>query len=246
LTKAYSIISPRNSFLDPSDIEKKFNDFEGELKTGFSGMQQAVDFSKDLPLPLQSIEKYQLYIMMPFLAVMLALQLWGVYVTSQTIQVSVVDGTDDGRMLVESAENVTMTPSLSPTTNDDMEQMFSEIWFAIQSYISTVIQIVLAFLLTQARAMAAIINSQIALLEGRVNKELRKAVGDVFEMIFQKGFSAVKDQFLVLVRKIDKIEGPINEIKSKFPVENLNLPTNITDKIPKVGGSFLGNFGNKK
>jgi hypothetical protein len=185
-------------------------------------MQQAVDFSKNLPAPLQSIEKYQLFIMMPFLAIMLSLQLWVVYATSQNIQ------------------------NGSQTTNDNMEQLSLEIWIAIQSYVSTVSQIVLAFLLTQTRVMAAIVNSQIALLEGRVNNQLRKAVGEVFETIFQKGFGAVKEQFLILVRKIDKIDGPVNDIKAKFPVENINLPTSISDNIPKMGGSFFGQFGNKR
>jgi hypothetical protein len=235
----------RNS-IDTSDIEEKFNGFEGELKTGFSGMQQAVDFSQNLPAPLQSIEKYQLFIMMPFLALMLSLQLWVVYATSQNIQNGSVDATDNVRILLESTSNVSLTSTRIQTTNDNMEQLSSEIWIAIQSYVSTVIQIVLAFLMTQARVMAAIINSQIALLEGLVNKQLRKAVGEVFETIFQKGFGAVKEQFLILVRKIDKIEGPVNDIKAKFPVENMNLPTSVSDNIPKMGGSFFGQFGNKR
>jgi hypothetical protein len=208
-------------------------------------MQQAVDFSRDLPAPLQSVHKFQLYIMVPFLAVMLALQLWGVYTTTQKLQGGAMNGADAARMLVENSENVTMAPTMASTPSEDLEEQFLGIWVAIQSYVSTVVQIVVAFLITQARAMTFIINSQIGVLEGRVNKELRKAVGDVFEKIFQKGFGAVKDQFLKLVKKVDKIEGPINKIKSKIPGGNINLPTKVTDKIPKPGGGFLSKFGKK-
>ena len=56
--------------------------------------------------------------------------------------------------------------------------------------------------MTQASAMALIVNWQLTILEGRVNKELRRAVGDVFEKIFQKGFGAVKSQFLKLLKKV--------------------------------------------
>ncbi|KAG7353749.1 hypothetical protein IV203_003104 [Nitzschia inconspicua] len=243
-------IDPKIDIPDTSDIEEKFNDFERQLKTGFEGMQHAVDISRDLPAPLQSIQKFQLYIMGPFLAVMLALQLWGIYTATQKIQDGAIGAMDDERMLVETGNNVTvvasMAPTLAPTSSDhDMEAQLAAIWLAFQSYVSTVVQIIVAFLLTKARAMAAIINSQIAILEKRVNEELRKAVGDVFENIFQKGFGAVKVQFLKLVKKIDKIQGPINQLKAKIPGGDINIPTNVMDKIPKAGGSFLGKFGKK-
>lgn len=246
-----TVLKHLRSSTDTSDIEEKFNGFEGELRAGFDGMQKAVDFSRNLPAPLQSIQKFQIFIMGPFLAVMLALQLWGVYTATQKMQGGGMGEPDGTRMLLEvGGNNVTLTPSIAPTTSQasgDMEEQFLGIWIAIQSYLSTIVQIVIAFLITQARTMAAIVNSQIAILEGRVNKELRKAVGDVFEKIFQKGFGSVKDQFLKLVKKIDKIEGPINQIKSKIPDGNISLPTNITDKIPKPGGrgGFLRKFGKK-
>jgi hypothetical protein len=91
-----------------------------------------------------------------------------------------------------------------------------------------------------------LINTQIAILERRVNKELRKAVGGVFDKIFRKGFGMVKQKFLVLIRKIDKIEGPINKVKSKIP-GGVNIPSGLASNIPKPqkGGSFLGMFGKK-
>ncbi|KAL3908622.1 MAG: hypothetical protein SGARI_002974, partial [Bacillariaceae sp.] len=131
-----------------SDIEKEFNGFEDELTQGFTGMQQAVDFSRRLPAPLQSLQKYELYVMIPFLATMLALQVYGVYSTSQQDD-AVVDAMGNGRLLVETnvTEAPTMTSTLAPTMNNDVTGgQWLEIWVAVQCYVSTVVQVVLAFL----------------------------------------------------------------------------------------------------
>lgn len=263
-------------FVDTTDIEEEFDGFEGQMKTAFSGMQHIVDLSHTLPEPLKSLEKFQIYLLVPFLAVMLGLQLWGVYTTSlRASEEEVKDATlGTSRWLVENgiigqadiadsaASNYTSISSTNSATiatgpelvaqtvvsddgTDDNEWL--DIWIAIQTYVTTVLQIVLAFLITQVKAMVYLMNFQIGILESRVNKELRQAVGGVFETVFKKGFSAVKKKFLDLVRKIDKIESHINQMKSKIPGE-VNIPgnhvLNIPTNIPSPGG-FLGIFGRK-
>lgn len=241
------------------------------MKKAFTGMQDVVDLRRTFPEPLKSVEKFQIYVMVPFLAVMLGLQLWGVYTTAQrgsnkdvedailgTARFLVEDGSinlsnttmiDGEWMLNATSETLAPTSSVvdeaADVSGDSDDNEWLNMRIAIQTYVTTVLQIVLAFIITQVRAMVLLINSQIGVLEGRVNKKLRIAVGDVFETIFKKGFGIVKEKFLTLIRKIDKIEGPINEIKSKIPGGG-SLPGNLADKIPakipSVGG-FLGKFG---
>ena len=168
-------------------------------------MQDAVDLSKDLPEPFKSVEKYELYFVMPFLAVMLILQLWGVYMTCHTEtssdlsdakNVTIVDSI---RFLQDNPTNVEIQMADSTTDPNDWSVQWFEIRIAIQTYLTTLLQIGLAFLVTQVKIMVSLINSQIDLLEKRINKHLRSAVGDVFEDIFHKGFGIVKEKFLVLV-----------------------------------------------
>jgi hypothetical protein len=240
---------------DVSDIEEKFDEFERQFKTGFDGMQQAVDLSKDLPHPLTSIENYQVYVVVPFLCLCLLLQLWGVYATSR--RTSEKFELDSVRFLADINENVTnntLTSSADGTVDytDDYTGRRSYLWFeiciAIQTYCTTVLQIALAFVVTQAKVMASWVNSQIFILERRVNRELKDAVGDVFESIFHQGFRAVRDKFLDVSRKLDKIEVHINGVKSKIPT-GVHLPdsmtSSITEALPSPSGSILGMFGKK-
>jgi uncharacterized protein (UPF0335 family) len=194
---------------------------------------------------------------------MLGLQLYGVYVTARTMTSHEEDtsaaaarflmadeGSDDGAALngtTLSPVSMTASPSFAPsfppsTTTEYNEHELSDIWIAIQTYIATVVQIVIAFLLTQVRTMAAFLNSQISIMEGNINKQLEEQVGDIFEETFHKGFNAIRDKFLILVRKLDKLEGPINQVKNKVPGGDLGK---VAAGFQSAGGSLLGRFGKK-
>lgn len=250
-------IDPSIDIPDMSDIEKSFDGYETQLKTAFDGMQDAVDFSKSLPAPMQSLAKYQVYVLIPFLAFMLGLQLYGVYTTSTKTAAggsSSMDASSDNvmgtvRLFASTVSNVTtFAPSENPTAAPtvvatDEESEWLEMWIAIQTYVSTVIQIMVAFIVTQVRTMAALLNSQISVIERKTNRQLKAKVGDTFDKIFKKGFGTIRTKFLDLVRKIDKIEGPINQIKDKIPGGG-NLG-GIAANVQNVGGSLLGRFGKK-
>jgi hypothetical protein len=262
-------IDPNIDIPDTADIEDTFNGFESNLEKGFDRMQQVVVLSRDLPKTLQSIEKYQLYILVPFLAVMLGLQLWGVYAishrggdvpgdrssVSNAVRLLIVtfgnsSGLEENAVVAIGDVRNTSVADINEVAGPVSEETpgwienRSEILTAFQAYVTTVVQIVLAFLITQASVMAILINSQISILERRVNRELRKEVGDVFDDIFKKGFGMVKQKFLVLIRKLDKIEGPINQVKSKIPGGG-DLPSSFMSSIPRPTGSFLGMLGKK-
>jgi hypothetical protein len=201
-------------------------------------MQGMVDISRNLPAPLQSIEKFQIYVVAPFLAIVLILQLVSVYYL-QTADTQVVE--EDG---IEIAMNATLRRLLLPEPDNDYgiivnvtnsidlnataaandandagsdENEWALVWLSIQAYVKTVVTIVVAFVLTQVRIIVALTNSQIGQLERNVNGTLREKAGSVFESVFQKGFGSVKAKFLRLVHKVDLIEQPLRKLQSKLP-----------------------------
>ena len=202
-----------------------------------------VDLSRSLPAPLQSLAKFQIYIVYPFLAVMLILQLVGVYTSQATNGEVIVLTNATARILFEDDDD--FVSKLTNSVDIDSTSAFGEeesdenewllMWFAIQSYLTTALQIIIAFLMTQARTMVALANMNIDKLEKNVNDKLKAAVGDVFESIFQKGFGAVKAKFLDLVRKVDKIEQPL--LKAQAQMEQL-------EKLKQIPGA--GMFGKSR
>jgi hypothetical protein len=206
-------------------------------------MKGMVDLSRSLPAPLQSLAKFQIYIVYPFLAVMLILQLVGVYTSQATNGEVIVLTNATARILFEDDDD--FVSKLTNSVDIDSTSAFGEeesdenewllMWFAIQSYLTTALQIIIAFLMTQARTMVALANMNIDKLEKNVNDKLKAAVGDVFESIFQKGFGAVKAKFLDLVRKVDKIEQPL--LKAQAQMEQL-------EKLKQIPGA--GMFGKSR
>jgi hypothetical protein len=202
-------------------------------------MQNMVDLSKSLPAPFQSLFKFQLYVLVPFLAVMLGLQLYAVYQTTTTtnnhdkgmmdhgVDTDFVNRMltyiqDDGavdewvKVFNQTMNQLNMTDYSDDSTTTSEEQ-WRLMWLSVQTYLATVLQIVIAFVVTQTRVIVGFLNSNIGIVEGKVNRQLKRAVGDVFTDIFQTGFGAVKAKFLSLVRKLDRVEVEARKLKDKIP-----------------------------
>lgn len=119
---------------------------------------------------------------------------------------------NDPTNLIDNVNVTVMTPN-----EDNYEHQWYLSWIAIQSYLATVLQVSIAFLLTQARAVTILTNVFIGSAERKINGQLKSAIGDVFQRIFQRGFGAVKLKFLTLIRKMDKLEEPMRKVKSNLP-----------------------------
>jgi hypothetical protein len=239
-------------YADVSDIEDFFDGSENQLIGAFEGMKGLVDFSCSLSAPLQSLPEFQIYTVVPILAIMLILQLVGVYHTSQAMHEKVVvlanetarlllSQDDDFVSTVTNLVDIDSTVAFGEEESDENEYLL--MWFAIQSYLATALQIAIAFLMTQARAMAALANMHIDMLERKVNDQLKAAVGGAFESLFQKGFGTVKAKFLVLVHNVDRIEQPLRQVQEQFGAGADILGTipagaDLLGKIPAGAGRF--------
>ncbi len=131
---------------------------------------------------------------------------------------------------------------------DEVDKEWFLLWTAVRTYITAVGQILLAFLLTQMHNLIFFLNKQIGVFEGNINKELRRTVGGVFEDIFRRGFKIAKSKFLDLLKKVNKLEEPIEKLKAAFPdvVENSEfselaslVKENLADKVQKKRDNIL-------
>jgi hypothetical protein len=199
-----------------------------KLQSGFSSARGLIHVRRSLPSPFQSPEKFEWYIVIPYLVAMLAVQLVLVYM-SQTKQ--------DHLPLEETNMN-----------KDEVDKEWFLLWTAVRTYITAVGQILLAFLLTQMHNLIFFLNKQIGVFEGNINKELRRTVGGVFEDIFRRGFKIAKSKFLDLLKKVNKLEEPIEKLKAAFPdvVENSEfselaslVKENLADKVQKKRDNIL-------
>lgn len=215
-------------------MRRSFDGFHKKLQTGFTSARSAIDVSRSLPSPFQSAENFELYIVIPYLAVMLAIQLFGVYITTLTKEGDFPPG-----------ENI--------VDNDERVDDWHLIWTALQTYITAVVQIALVFVLTQARSLLFFVNKEIDIFEGNVNRELRKSVGGVFEEIFRRGFRLVKSKFLDLLNKVNKLEEPLQKLKVAFPDISDNqdfselasvFKTNVAGKLQKKRENIFNHMSN--
>ncbi|GAX28776.1 hypothetical protein FisN_25Lh166 [Fistulifera solaris] len=188
-------IKPDIDIPDPSDVKRSFDGLKEKLQGGFSSARGLIHVRRSLPSPFQSPEQFEWYIVIPYLVAMLMVQLVLVYI-SQTKE--------------EPLEKNNMN-------QDEVDREWHLLWIAVQTYITAVIQILLAFLLTLTHSLVFFLNKEIGVFEANINTELRRTVGGVFEDIFRSGFKLVKSKFLDLLKKVNQLEAPIEKLKAKFP-----------------------------
>jgi hypothetical protein len=166
-----------------------------KLQNGFSNARELIHVRRSLPSPFQSPENFEWYIVIPYLVAMLAVQLVLAYMSQKK---------------ADPLEETNMNPA-------EVDKEWYLLWTAVQTYITAVGQILLAFLLTQLHSLVFFLNQEIGVFEGNINQELRRTVGGVFEDIFRRGFQLVKAKFLDLLEKVNQLEAPIEKLKAKFP-----------------------------
>ncbi|GAX18182.1 hypothetical protein FisN_25Hh166 [Fistulifera solaris] len=188
-------IKPDIDIPDPSDVKRSFEGLKEKLQNGFSNARELIHVRRSLPSPFQSPENFEWYIVIPYLVAMLAVQLVLAYMSQKK---------------ADPLEETNMNPA-------EVDKEWYLLWTAVQTYITAVGQILLAFLLTQLHSLVFFLNQEIGVFEGNINQELRRTVGGVFEDIFRRGFQLVKAKFLDLLEKVNQLEAPIEKLKAKFP-----------------------------
>jgi hypothetical protein len=213
------LVKPDIDIPDTSDIEKSFNRFEAIIRGAFGKkVTPAMDISRTIPKVFQSLDFFEYFAFYPFLAVFLLLQLFSVFTatstsssesmitTSETAMIRTefvaaralnADSDFDSTLSSDVISSVDVASMANATLHDGTPNGINEwgiLWFAIQAYAATAVQLALAFVITQANAIAAVINHFLKRVESTINTSLDDQVGNVFRKIFQEGFGESRNK----------------------------------------------------
>jgi len=102
---------------------------------------------------------------------------------------------------------------------------------SFKSWFATIIQLLITFLMTQFAALVKSINSIIAKIETDINDILDKKIRPTFDTIFTDGFGIIRNKMLEMIKKIEKIEGPLEKAESMGGI-------NLSKGFSGLGGSL--------
>eukprot|EP00957_Ditylum_brightwellii_P167709 12767286-Ditylum_brightwellii.AAC.1 len=122
-------------------------------------------------------------------------------------------------LLRGSMTNVTDFVETSSSISDDSIISLQEdpsqmqlLIISLQTYVTAIIQLVVTYVMTHYGVLAKEMNRHIKNIEDDVNETLDLYAGPVFKFVFDDGFGGVKEKFLDLVHKMEKIEGPLRKL----------------------------------
>lgn len=201
---------------DSDDIEKELDGCGDAIEEKMDAVKRLIDFRKYVPVFLRSKDNFSMYMIYPVLAVFLALQLYGVYQTSQmqtdeatteTASASELTRFLRGSVLKEDLDTMVEEARSSTTGEPSEEVSWYPMWVSLQVYLSAVAEILIGFLMSQAAVIAAVLNVTI----GRVEKGANEAIDttgatDVFNEFLTTKMEVLRAKLLKLVQNMIKID----------------------------------------
>lgn len=205
---------------DPDDIERVLDGCGGMIGALMEQVKEAIDFKKCIPLFLRSKKNFTTYMIYPVLAVFLALQLFAVYKTSQMMQTTTDEATTDAASIstrflrgsvLETDLDTMVEEARSVTTGEPSDSVsWYPFWVSLQVYLSAVAEILIGFIMSQAAAIAAVLNITIGRVENEANQALDSTgATEVFDEYLTTKMEVLRLKLLKLVQnmiKIDKVQ----------------------------------------
>jgi hypothetical protein len=187
------VIDPDIDIPDISDIEEAFDGCADKIESVFKSVLQGSQevASNVVPEMFQSVEMLAKRLLYPFLAVVLVIQLFGVF-TTESVKGTLVDESIEEEPFAIQAENLIITPFLT--------------------FITTIIEMVVAFALSQLASLIKRVNDYIKGIEDEINQVLKERAGATFDLVFNKGLGEVREKTLKLIRDVEKIEAPLKKV----------------------------------
>lgn len=231
---------------DPDDIERELDGCDEKVQTTMEQVKKSIDMTKAVPICFRSPQNFSLYVVYPILVVFLALQVYGVYQSSQTVH-DATDGSvqetasdvtrrflrgsveQDLDAIVEEVRTSTMSSQTSPS---DEKVSWYPIWVALQVYLSAIAELVIGFLLSQAYMIAASLNIAVGRIENEANQAIETmGASQVFDEYLTTKMEALRANLLKLVHamlKIDKVQKQFNDSPSATAE---NVVDSVKEKI---------------
>jgi hypothetical protein len=223
LEETLRIVDPTIDIPDVSDIEEAFDGCTDQIRGVVDLALKAVSYStsRAVPTTFKSQSNLDKSIFYPTLAILLGIQLFGVYASIMVKEVNegkisgIGSNTTD---FVGEDKNIfgieNKTPDFVGQTESVQSMAQLEIMIvSIQTYLTTILQLILAYIASNLSAIAKKINSFIKSIEIDVNQTLDKNIGGTFSLVFDEGLGGVRTKILKLIKDMEKIEGPLNKAR---------------------------------
>ena len=234
---------------DPDDIERELDGCNDAVQRSMDAVKRSIDFRKCVPVYFRSRENFKMYMVYPVLAIFLALQIYGVYQSSQLQSTSDTNATvETTRFLrgfsVEQELDTVVEEVRTSTMGDTSDENLSwyPIWSSIQVYVSAIAEILLGFVMSQAAMVALSLNIAIGRVENQANEAIdTTGAAEVFNAYLTSKMEAVRAKLLKLVEnmiKVDKVQEKLSSGAPRLEVEHLKDSAKETLKEVKGQQGF--------
>jgi hypothetical protein len=230
---------------DPDDIERELDGCGDAIEEKMEQVKRAVDFKKFIPLFLRSKKNFSMCMIYPVLAVFLALQLYGVYQTSQ--MQTTTDEAPTGAAATESTRFLrgsvldtdldTMVEKARSYTTEEPSDSVSwyPFWVSLQVYLSAVTEILIGFIMSQAAAIAAVLNITIGRVENEANRALDSTgATEVFDEYLTTKMEVLRLKVLKLVKNMNRIDKVQEKMIDTASLDVSDLADSAKEKVAEA------------
>lgn len=232
-------INPDIDIPDATDIEEELSEASDKIISVITRVKDSINLNDVIPKAIQSKPMFDQFVVYPFLAVSLLTQLIQTYLAIQSnnqddagngnsvgpasVNMTYVDVTDFSDVthvttFADSISRVLLDTSLNSNSTsqtsfiDEVELQWHLVVLAFNSFIVAVVQIFICFFSTQKTLIYVMINKQILKIVGKTKAKLKEAAKPVFHDVFFVSLNFIKKQLLALIKKVERIEGPMSKI----------------------------------
>jgi len=199
-------MDPELEIPDVSSIEGVLDSAADSVTNAFKELEAVLDIEKMIPAPLQSEANFEKLAFYPVMGVLLAMQLFSTYKSTQTTDAS----TDDA---AAAADDAAAAADDAAATDDAADSnQYAPVMAALSIFSSSVFSILIAFLLTQAVVIAKLVNTMINTIGGKVNAQVDAKLGAVCQEVFGKILGGIKSEILMIMKKMAKLEKPLKKL----------------------------------
>ena len=205
LESALQKINPDIDIPDPTDLEEAFDVYTDKIVGLFFSANEALDreLAKAkalmIPRPLRSRADFDWSVFYPIMVLFLMGQLFFVWLSQPApapVIMPVMATNDMVNMSTEDAEAAAAKISEQMQQAQAVYEKYMPLFVALQTYLTSALQISFMYYITRAQAIATQINMFLKACEAVINSVLDKYIAETFEAIFQKGFEKIKSKFL--------------------------------------------------
>ena len=211
LEQALQIIDPTIDIPDVSDIEEAFDGCTDQIRSVIGEVLKVVDFSvsRAVPETFRSEEALDRRIFYPFVGILLFIQLVGIWISTTHQQ-------RENHILTDSFDSTSSVAIDAQIGDTDEPTQLELMIISIQTYLTSMIELVLAYVASNISVITRNINKFIKSIEEDFNNTLEKYSSETFSLVFDKGLGDVRTKTLKLIKDMEKIEGPLKKAEERM------------------------------